>query len=79
MKLGLSYRYNRISSLQKHSKSYPDSDEESSRYNTWRANKDLIDRHNQHADLLGFTLEMNKFGDLVPKIIYVEPSLRAEF
>lgn len=51
--------------LQKHSKSYLNPDEDHRRNMIWKENKHFIDQHNQQADILGFTLEMNKFGDLV--------------
>ena len=31
----------------------------------WESNKNYIDNHNTYAEEHGFTLEMNKFADLV--------------
>jgi len=37
------------------------------RHVVWMSNKKYIEQHNMHADELGFTLKMNKFGDLVSR------------
>lgn len=50
-----------------HEKSYKDEKEEVERHMVWMSNKKYIEQHNKHADELGFTLKMNKFGDLVSR------------
>lgn len=50
-----------------HEKSYKDENEEVERHMVWMSNKKYIEQHNKHADELGFTLKMNKFGDLVSR------------
>ena len=40
-------------------------EEEIQRHAIWQSNMKYIDAHNEHADLFGFTLKMNEFGDLV--------------
>jgi hypothetical protein len=47
--------------MQAHSKSYHH-DEFSARYRVWKSNLDLIHQHNSQNK--GYTLAMNKFGDL---------------
>ena len=51
-----------FSSLQEHSKQYEDEETEISRYKVWLDNMAFINRHN--AEEHGFTVKMNKFGDL---------------
>ena len=54
------------SSWQKqHNRSYLSSREELERYVVWRSNTAYIQSHNSYADKFGFTLAMNKYGDLV--------------
>lgn len=48
-----------------HGKSYENDHEELSRHIVWLANQKYIDEHNKYEDMFGYTLEMNKFGDLV--------------
>ena len=48
-----------------HGKSYDSELEELERHITWLSNKKYIEQHNANADVLGFTLAMNHFGDLV--------------
>ena len=48
-----------------HAKSYESDLEELERHLVWLSNKEYIDQHNANADLFGFTLAMNNFGDLV--------------
>ena len=59
-----------------HGRSYLTLVEELERFVIWRANQAFIDYHNSYADKLGFTLRMNKFGDLVRFIsLCLSPSL----
>lgn len=44
---------------------YSDKQEELERYAIWQANRRYIEEHNRHADIFGFTLKMNHFGDMV--------------
>nr|CAH04635.1 silicatein beta [Suberites domuncula]CAH05007.1 silicatein-B protein SILICAbge_SUBDO [Suberites domuncula]CAI46304.1 silicatein beta [Suberites domuncula] len=50
-----------------HHKVFSDVRERVDKYAVWRANKEYIDQHNQNAQRLGYTLKMNKFGDLTTK------------
>ena len=49
----------------KHEKVYESPKHELSRHLVWLSNKKYIEEHNKHADVLGYGLEMNQFGDLV--------------
>ena len=48
-----------------HEKSYSSMREELDRHIVWLANREYINVHNQNAHVLGFTLAMNHFGDMV--------------
>ena len=48
-----------------YNKKYLSPDEEVKRYNVWIENKKYIEIHNKKKDKIGYTLEMNKFGDIV--------------
>ena len=48
-----------------HGKSYNEEREELERHIVWLSNKKYIEHHNDNADIFGFTLRMNQFGDLV--------------
>lgn len=48
-----------------HKVAYSSELEELRKHVVWRSNKELIDQHNKYADVFGYTLGMNKFGDLV--------------
>lgn len=48
-----------------HGKSYTHRVEELERHLIWASNRKYIEEHNANADLLGYTLAMNHFGDLV--------------
>lgn len=48
-----------------HGKTYTHEREESERVMIWTNNKKLIDTHNEMAEENGYTLAMNKFGDMV--------------
>ena len=50
---------------QEHNKKYNSLEEEVHRHAIWQANMKYIDAHNEYADVFGFTLKMNEFGDLV--------------
>ncbi len=50
--------------MQTFSRKYSDDLEELHRYNTWQANKKLVEEHNKNADKFGFDLGMNQFADL---------------
>lgn len=52
-----------------HEKSYGSQLEELERHLVWLSNKKYIEQHNVNAHVLGFTLKMNHFGDLVIKKI----------
>lgn len=60
-----SSEYTYFYGLQSHGKDYGTTEEEMMRHTIWESNKKYIDTHNEHADTLGYTLAMNKFGDLV--------------
>ncbi len=44
---------------------YASSTEELERYVIWRSNKAYIESHNEYSQEFGYTVRMNKFGDLV--------------
>ena len=48
-----------------HKRSYVTIHEEVIRHDTWLANKEYIDKHNDQSAIHGFTLKMNHLGDLV--------------
>lgn len=48
-----------------HGKKYAHIKEELSKHLMWLANREYINQHNKYADTFGYTLKMNKFGDLV--------------
>lgn len=50
-----------------HGKSYEDEVEELERHSIWLSNKEYIEQHNTRSDVFGYTLKMNKFGDLSNK------------
>ena len=50
-----------------HGKSYGSELEEVERHIVWLSNKKYIEQHNANADIFGFTLAMNHFGDMVTK------------
>ena len=47
-----------------HGKNYRSVKEELHRHIIWMSNHKYVDEHNAHADKFGFTLKMNKFGDM---------------
>ena len=49
----------------RHDKKYESPKHELSKHLVWLSNKHYIEEHNKYADLLGYGLEMNQFGDLV--------------
>lgn len=48
-----------------HTKTYSSFHAELQGHITWKANQALIDAHNSHKEVFGFSLKMNQFGDLV--------------
>nr|ADQ74586.1 silicatein alpha 3 [Lubomirskia baikalensis] len=48
-----------------HQRSYESQLQEMERHSIWVANKKYIEHHNANADLFGYTLAMNGFGDLM--------------
>lgn len=48
-----------------HGKSYESERDELGRHIVWLSNNKYIDEHNKYSDTFGYTLEMNKFGDMV--------------
>ena len=56
-----------------HNKLYETKDEEAQRFSIWQANKKLIELHNLKFEqgLVTYSLNMNKFGDMVIKIIKI--------
>ena len=58
-----------------HGKAYKSDKEDLERHLNWVSNKKYIDMHNANADVFGFTLAMNHFGDLVKKLLYISTSL----
>lgn len=52
-----------------HGKSYGSQIEELERHVIWQANRKYIEAHNQNSHILGFTLKMNHFGDMVRNTI----------
>lgn len=61
LQYGLRWRSWRVA----HSKSYQTSSEALERYIIWRSNVAYIENHNAFADVMGFSLAMNSFGDMV--------------
>ena len=53
-----------------HGKSYQSQREELERHVIWQANRKYVEAHNQNVHILGFTLKMNHFGDMVSVIKY---------
>ena len=51
--------------FQEHKKQYGTIELELHRHTIWQSNKKFIDEHNEHADVFGYTVAMNEFGDLV--------------
>ena len=43
---------------------YPSELEEIRRYTIWQSKRAFVREHNRHADVFGYTLEVNKFSDL---------------
>lgn len=48
-----------------HRKMYHDNKEELRRHVVWLGNQEYINQHNKYAHLFGYTLKMNRLGDLV--------------
>ena len=56
---------NWLSWKQKHDKNYESDIHELEKYVTWISNNALIEAHNELESEFGYTLAMNKFGDMV--------------
>ena len=54
-----------------HSKTYLSQPEELERHLVWLSNRKYIECHNNNADIFGYKLAMNNFGDLVRQTISV--------
>ena len=52
-----------------HGKRYLDVREMVERHIVWASNREYIEQHNKNALLLGYSLRMNQFGDLVKDIL----------
>ena len=50
-----------------HGKKYESPKHELSKHLVWLSNKHYIEEHNKYADVLGYGLAMNQFGDLVSR------------
>ena len=48
-----------------HGKKYDSQREELERHLVWLSNREYIQQHNVNAELFGFTLAVNHFGDMV--------------
>ena len=48
-----------------HGKSYSSEMEELERHFIWISNLEYVQRHNEYVDVFGFTLAMNRYGDMV--------------
>ena len=48
-----------------HRKSYTSTSEELERHLIWLSNRKYIEGHNANADVFGYSLSMNRFGDMV--------------
>ena len=61
------YQYSKEWQLWKgeHNKSYQSEAEDIKRHSVWLTNKEYIDLHNSNADIFGYILAMNEFGDMV--------------
>lgn len=46
-------------------KNYTSQLEELDRHLVWLSNKEYIESHNAYSDVFGYTLELNKFADMV--------------
>ena len=55
-----------------HGKSYSSELEELERHFIWLSNMEYVQRHNEYADVFGFTLAMNHFGDMVSIIMHYD-------
>ena len=53
----------------KHGKEYESPSHELSKHLVWLSNKHYIEEHNKFADVLGYGLAMNQFGDLVSSVV----------
>ena len=51
--------------IQEHAKFYLSAEDELQRQIIFESNMKFIENHNENADVFGFTVAMNEFGDLV--------------
>lgn len=65
--IDLAYKtdYDWLSWKQQHNQAYEGELLELERYILWQSNRALVNAHNEYASLFGYTLELNKFADLV--------------
>lgn len=54
-----------------HGKNYTSQLEELDRHLVWLSNKEYIESHNAYSDVFGYTLELNKFADMVKTIFHL--------
>ena len=59
-------------------KVYESDDIELRRHIIWESNMQFVKEHNAHADEIGFTVEMNKFADLV-SLFYIQECVNMFF
>ncbi len=52
-----------------HGREYRSSEEELRRFAVWRDNLAFIEEHNRRKKMMGYTLGMNHFGDIVSRAI----------
>ena len=48
-----------------HGKTYQDLKEELGKHLVWLGNQEYINQHNRFSHIFGYTLKMNRFGDMV--------------
>ena len=51
-------------------KNYTSQLEELDRHLVWLSNKEYIESHNAYSDVFGYTLELNKFADMVRTTVF---------
>lgn len=54
-----------------HGKKYESAEVELGRHIIWESNMKFVEDHNAHADVFGFTVEMNEFADLVNMFLWL--------
>ncbi len=53
-----------------HSKQYLSQKEELEKHLVWLSNREYILGHNANADIFGYSLELNHFGDMVQSFLF---------